>query len=47
MTGVRTSETLKLQTAAKPNAPGYATPDGKSLRLFPDCAGKRGFAFGE
>ena len=34
MTGLRTSEVLKLKTNAKPNEPGYVTPDGKSLRVW-------------
>ena len=39
MTGLRTSEILKLQTSAKPNEPGYVTPDGKSLRVW-RCKGQ-------
>lgn len=34
MTGLRTSEVLKLQTAANSNEPRYVTPDGKSLRVW-------------
>jgi integrase len=39
MTGLRTSEILKLRTAATSNEPGYVTPDGKSLRVW-RCKGQ-------
>lgn len=33
-TGLRTVEALKLRTDAKPNEPGWVTPDGKSLCVW-------------